>query len=255
MSISEQQFLQTDILGVLIDALTMDLTISAIEGWIERGEKHYVCICNVHSVMEAQRDPAYMTILNNAGLRTPDGMPLVWLSRRAGSKHVERVCGPDLLPQFVARSNITSHRHCFYGGGPGVADELVTKLAEHYPGAQITGSWQPPLQPIGAIEPDNVIDQINATCPHIVWVGLGGTKQDIWAANHLDRLNACAVIAVGAAFDFHAGRIKRAPKWMQASGIEWLYRFWQEPLRLGRRYVVDNIRFVTEVSARSLNRN
>ncbi len=235
---------QTDILGVQIDALTMELAISTIEGWIERGEEHYVCICNVHSVMSAQRDPAYMSVLKNAGLRTPDGMPLVWLSRRAGQKYVERVCGPDLLPALAARSQDTGHRHYFYGGAPGVAQDLADNLATRFPNIQVAGSQTPDWQPVGVIESHEVIDRINATRPDIIWVGLGSPKQEIWAANHLETTNASVIIAVGAAFDFHTGRIRRAPGWMQRNGLEWAYRFAQEPRRLWKRYVLLNTSFV-----------
>ena len=239
----------TNILGVQISSLTMPLAIKMIEGWVERGEKRYVCICTVHSVMEATRDSAYREVLNNAGLRTPDGMPLVWLSRRAGHTKVERVAGPDLLPELASRSAEAGHRHFFYGGPPGVADELARRLREKHAGLRVAGTHSPPMLPLGAVERDEVIRHINASGADIVWVGLGSPKQDFWVANHLDRLEAPVLIAVGAAFDFHSGRIKRAPVWMQRSGTEWLFRLTQDPKRLWRRYLIGNARFILRVVA------
>lgn len=236
----KEQITSTDILGVQISALNMPLAIETIEQWIENREKHYICICNVHSIMEAQRDPAYLDILNNAGLRMPDGMPLVWLSRRSGRKDVERVCGPDLLPEIVGRSQNTGHRHFFYGGAEGVAHLLAFELSERYKGLQIAGAHTPPMAPVGTIESDLIIQRINESKPDIIWVGLGSPKQDVWAAHHLERLDASVIVGVGAAFDFHVGRVRRAPVWMQRSGTEWLHRLIQDPRRLWRRYLVDN---------------
>jgi len=246
------QIASTDILGVQISALNMPLAIETIEQWIEKREKHYVCICTVHSVMEATRDPAYMEVLNNAGLRTPDGMPLVWLSRRAGRNEVSRVAGPDLMPELVSRSAQTGHRHFFYGGAPGVAEDLASRLSTRFPGLIIAGTHTPPMQPLGAIESEDIIDEINASNPDVVWVGLGAPKQDFWVRNHLDQLNTPVQIAVGAAFDFHSGRIKRAPEWMQRSGTEWIYRLSQDPKRLCRRYLLYNGQFVMRLAMGAL---
>jgi N-acetylglucosaminyldiphosphoundecaprenol N-acetyl-beta-D-mannosaminyltransferase len=234
----------TSILGVNISALNMPLAVETIERWIENREKHYVCICNVHSVMEAQRDSAYMEILNNAGLRTPDGMPLVWLSRHAGRDDVRRVCGPDLLPELVSRSAVTGHRHFFYGGVEGVAQDLATRLSARHPGLEVAGAITPAMQPVGAIESDALVETINKTAPDILWVGLGSPKQDVWAANHLSRLDVSVIIAVGAAFDFHTDRVRRAPAWMQRSGLEWAFRLSQDPKRLWQRYMLDNGQFL-----------
>jgi N-acetylglucosaminyldiphosphoundecaprenol N-acetyl-beta-D-mannosaminyltransferase len=237
----------TDILGVQINAINMPLAVETIESWIESREKHYVCICTVNSVMEANREPSYMEILNRAGMRTPDGMPLVWLSRKAGHRGVARVCGPDLMPELASRSSSTGHRHFFYGGAPGVAHELASRLSAKHPGLQIAGSYTPSMQLRGAIEPPEIVDRINDCRPDIVWIGLGTPKQDFWAANHREMLDAPVLIAVGAAFDFHSGRVKRAPHWMQRSGLEWLFRLSQDPRRLWRRYLLDNCSFVWSV--------
>ena len=238
----------TDVLGVQVSTISMRDAVSTIEGWIERGERHYVCICTVHTVMECQRDPDLMAAVNGAGMRTPDGMPLVWLSRRAGHREVTRVYGPDLMLELCARSGATGHRHYFYGGGPGVAVELVSRLSTQFPDLNVAGMHTPPMLPIGALESQETIDEINASGADVVWVGLGNPKQEWWVVNHRTLLNAPVLIAVGAAFDFHSGRVRQAPKWMQRSGMEWLFRLSQDPRRLWRRYLIGNAQFLLAIS-------
>lgn len=234
----------TNILGLRVSAIDMAEAVATIDGWIARRERQYVCICTVHTTMECDRDPALRAVVNGAGLRTPDGMPLVWLSRRSGHRHVERVYGPDLMLELCARSSRTGHRHFFYGGAPGVADTLASKLKERFPGLLVAGTHTPPMLPVGGIEDAATIERINAAKPDIVWVGLGTPKQDWWVATHRPLLDAPVLIAVGAAFDFHSGRIRQAPRWMQRSGLEWLFRLSQDPRRLWRRYSILNAKFI-----------
>lgn len=234
----------TSILGVPISALNMPLAVETIERWVDENEPHYVCIFTVHSVMECQDDPQMLRIAKGAGMCTPDGMPLVWLSRKAGHDKVSRVYGPDLMLELAERSAQTGHRHFFYGGMPGVADELAETLTVRFPGLQVAGTHTPPMQSKGEIESEDTIRKINDSGADIVWCGLGTPKQDYWVANHLSLLNAPVLIAVGAAFDFHTGRVKQAPAWMQRNGLEWFFRLTQDPRRLWKRYVVGNSRFV-----------
>lgn len=231
-------------LDVHISAIDMASAVETIEGWIENRDRQYVCICTVHTVMECQRDPALRKAVNGAGLRTPDGMPLVWLSRRAGQHHVSRVYGPDLMLELAGRSATTGHRHFFYGGSPGVAGQLAQNLGERFPGLNVAGSWTPPILPVGGVESSETISMLNDSQADIIWVGLGTPKQDWWVANHRPLLNAPVLIAVGAAFDFHTGRVRQAPRWMQRNGLEWLFRLSQDPRRLWRRYILDNGRFL-----------
>lgn len=242
----------TDVLGVKISATTIDDAITTIEDWVEHQEPQYVCICCVNNIMSAQDDPAYMELVNNAGLRTPDGMPLVWLSRRAGHKQVTRCYGPDLMLALCARSAETGHRHYFYGGGPGVAGELAGNLTSRFPGLHIAGVHTPPMLANGQMESQTTIDEINASGADIVWVGLNSPKQDWWVANHRPLLNAPVLIPVGAAFDFHSGRVRQAPRWIRHSGLEWLFRLSQDPKRLWRRYVIYNSRFVGKLITQRL---
>lgn len=239
---------RTNILGVGISALTMDLALRVIDGWIARRERRYVCVATVHSVMEAQRDPTLRAILNRSGLTTPDGMPLVWLSRRLGFPHVERVYGPDLLLALAEHGVERGYRHFFYGGGPGVADRLAARLAERFPGICIAGTYTPPFRPLPPEADAAVVELINGLEPDIVWVGLGCPKQEHWMAEHRERLDAPVLIGVGAAFDFLSGAKRQAPRWMQRSGLEWLFRLAQEPRRLGKRYLVYNPWFVLLVT-------
>lgn len=238
------EILTTDVLNVQISALNMALATETIEGWISDQDKNYVCICTVHTVMECQRNLQMMNIVNSAGMRTPDGMPLVWLSRRAGRSDVSRVYGPDLMMELARRSTDTGHSHFFYGGAPDVAEELAVRLKRQFPGLKVAGTHTPPMQMVGEIETQDVIDKINESGADIVWCGLGTPKQDFWVANHRNLLQAPVLIAVGAAFDFHTGRVKQAPTWMQRNGFEWLFRLSQDPKRLWRRYILDNARFV-----------
>ncbi len=248
------QLASTDILGVRISALNMGLAVDTIESWIENDEHQYVCICTVHTIMECQRSASLRQTVNAAGLRTPDGMPLVWLSRRAGHDHVSRVYGPDLMLELCQRSGTTGHRHFFYGGGPGVAERLVDRLTEQSPDLEVAGIHTPGMLANGELEARKTIDKINASRPDIVWVGLGAPKQDWWVANHRSLLDAPVLIAVGAAFDFHSGAIKQAPGWMQRNGLEWLFRLSQDPRRLWRRYILDNSRFVIRLGLSTLRK-
>ncbi len=237
----------TDVLGLHISAVTMGSTIAVIEGWIAEDAREYVCICTVHGVMEAKRNPRLQAKMNEAGLRTPDGMPLVWLSKLAGHHEVERVYGPDVMLALCAQSAKSAHRHFFYGGMPGVAEELSTRLKARFPKLEVAGLLTPSMLQVEEIASVETIQRINEANADIVWVGLSTPKQDWWVANHRSLLNAPVLIAVGAAFDFHSGRVRQAPTWMQRSGLEWLFRVSQDPRRLWSRYAVFNTLFLWEL--------
>jgi N-acetylglucosaminyldiphosphoundecaprenol N-acetyl-beta-D-mannosaminyltransferase len=235
---------KVNILGVEVSAINMKMALHTIEDWIARREPHYVCVTGVHGVMESQRDEEVRRIHNAAGLVTPDGMPLVWLSRLMGFSHVERVYGPDLMLTMCARSMTQGYRHFFYGGAPGVAEKLVLRLRARFPGLQVVGTYSPPFRPLTSEEDAAVVQHINAAQPDVVWVGIGTPKQDYWMKEHVGWLSAPVLIGVGAAFDFHAGVKRQAPRWMQRSGLEWLFRLMTEPRRLWRRYLINNSGFL-----------
>jgi N-acetylglucosaminyldiphosphoundecaprenol N-acetyl-beta-D-mannosaminyltransferase len=218
----------------------MEIVLRTIEDWISRREPHYVCVTPVHAVMESQRDKELRRIHNAAGLVTPDGMPLVWLSRLMGFPNVERVYGPDLTLAMCERSIKPRYQHFFYGGGPGVAEKLVLRLRSRFPGLKVCGTYSPPFRPLTLEEDRAIVAEINATKPDIVWVGISTPKQQYWMAEHVGQLSAPVLIGVGAAFDFHAGIKRQAPRWMQKIGLEWLFRLLSEPRRLWRRYLIDN---------------
>jgi N-acetylglucosaminyldiphosphoundecaprenol N-acetyl-beta-D-mannosaminyltransferase len=243
---------RVNVLGVGISPLTKDQALATMEGWIAQRDRQYVCVSGIHGVMESQRDARLRGIHNAAGMVTPDGMPLVWLSRLKGFPFVERVYGPDLLLAFCERSVTAGYRHFFYGGAPGVAERLIQRLRARFPGLRIVGSYSPPFRPLTPVESEMVVQMINAAEPDVVWVGLGTPKQERWMSEHRNCLAAPVFVGVGAAFDFHAGLKPQAPRWMQHSGLEWLFRLWKEPRRLWRRYLRNNPLFVWQILLQSL---
>jgi len=235
---------RADVLGVGVSAINMGMALLEIEEWIRAQEPHYVCITGVHGVMESQQDEELRRIHNAAGMVTPDGMPLVWLSRLRGFRHVERVYGPDLMMALCRESEKQGHSHFFYGGAPGVAEKLASRLKSRFPGLRVAGTHCPPFRPLTVEEDQAIVENINAVRPDIVWVGISTPRQERWMAEHVGRLNSSVLIGVGAAFDFHAGLKKQAPRWMQRGGLEWFFRLITEPRRLWRRYLVNNPSFL-----------
>ncbi len=235
-----------EILGVPVGILDMPKAVDLIGSWIGDGvpRGRYVCVTDVYNVMLAQQNPRHMDALRGADVVTPDGMPLVWVSWLRGIKETRRVSGPDLMPEICARSEETGWRHYFYGGADGVADKLAATLQAKYPRMQVAGAECPPFRPLTDEERAATIARIKATKADIVWVGLGCPKQEAWMFEHVGRLDGVVLIGVGAAFDFHTGRVARAPLWMQRSGFEWLHRLSSEPRRLWRRYLISAPQFV-----------
>ena len=237
-----------EVLGVPVSAIGPQDAVSVIDRWISTRSPHYVCVTGVHGVMECQRDRELQRIHERAGMVTPDGMPLVWLAHLDGRRGVERVYGPDLLLACCQRSLATGARHYFYGGAPGIAERLASRLAARFPGLQVAGTYTPPFGAVTDAEEARIVDDINHARPDIVWVGLSTPKQERWMAAHVGRLHAPVLVGVGAAFDFHAGVKRQAPRWMQRSGLEWSFRLATEPRRLWKRYLVNNPSFIWQVS-------
>jgi N-acetylglucosaminyldiphosphoundecaprenol N-acetyl-beta-D-mannosaminyltransferase len=231
---------RVNVLGVGVCAITMADALALIDRWIAAGVRRYVCVTGVHGVMESHVDPALRDIHNRAGLVTPDGMPLVWISWLRGHRQVERVYGPDLMLACCRASVSKGYRHFFYGGGPGVPERLAARLQVRFPGLNVVGTWSPPFRELSATEEEAMIDRMAAAQPDIVWVGLSTPKQERWMARSLGRVPAAVLIGVGAAFDVHAGLKKQAPQWMRRTGLEWLFRLATEPRRLWRRYLINN---------------
>lgn len=231
------------VIGTPIAAMGFDDAVQLLLDAPAAGQRWHVHFCTVHSIVEASDDPDLRAVFAAAdALSAPDGVPLVWVGRLRGVA-VERVCGPDLMPALIARSVPAGARHYFYGGAPGVAERLASRLSEATPGLIVAGTYSPPFRVLTPEEDAAEVAMINAARPDYVWVGLGAPKQDLWVASHRPQLEAPVLLAVGAAFDFHSGGLRRAPGWMQARGLEWLFRLYAEPRRLARRYVVTNSRF------------
>ena len=249
MSVKVQRF---NVLGVGIGQLNMELALAAIRDWVASRSRVYVCVCPVHSVMECRRSEEVRRVFNAAGMVTPDGMPLVWAARLRGQRGVERVYGPDLLLAQLSDSVAAGHRHYFYGGREGVAERLVAAMRKRFPDLQVAGWETPAFGPLEEICTPSTAATINAARPDIVWVGMSSPRQDLWMARMRGQLDAPVLIAVGAAYDFHTGSIRQAPRWMQRSGLEWLFRLVTEPRRLWRRYVYDNPRFLWEFGLQML---
>lgn len=241
-----------ELLGVWINAAPFAEVLEKVLRAPERGERLSIHFATAHTLVEA-RETVQLRRALTKGLVEPDGMPLVWLGRRAGLR-VERVCGPDFMPAAIEGGIALGRTHFFYGGAPGVAEALVGRLTVRYPGLRVAGILSPPFRRLAPHEEESIAAQVNAAKPDYVWVGLGTPKQDLWIAVNRPRLNAPVLLAVGAAFDFHAGRRRRAPRWMQRSGTEWIYRLSTEPRRLARRYTATNARFVRLVVEERLRR-
>jgi N-acetylglucosaminyldiphosphoundecaprenol N-acetyl-beta-D-mannosaminyltransferase len=231
------------LLGVPIDVVPFDQAVRTVLGWRGEGSSRTAHFCNVHLLVTAHDSPEVADLLELGTLNAPDGMPLVWLAHRLGMRG-ERIPGPDLMLAVMDRGRELGARHYLYGGGPGVAELLGQRLTTALPGLEIVGAWSPPFEPPTEAVTTADLERISAAAPHYVWVGLGAPKQEAWVEMARDHLNVAGILAVGAAFDFHSGTKRRAPRWMQRAGAEWLFRLATEPRRLWRRYLVTNTRFV-----------
>jgi len=241
---------RVDIFGGLIDALAWDDALACIGQWSQARESRYVCICNVHSVVSAYHDPGFRSVINDADMATPDGAPVAWMLRRLGYMGQQRINGPDLMWRYCEQAQSRDEPVFFYGSTEETLATLRIKLLAAFPGLKIAGSISPPFRPLTSAEDESIVAQVNASGAGVVWVSLGCPKQELWMAAHRGRINA-VMVGVGAAFDYHAGTLKRAPKWMQDRGLEWLHRFVSEPKRLWKRYLVGNSVFVV-LAARQL---
>jgi N-acetylglucosaminyldiphosphoundecaprenol N-acetyl-beta-D-mannosaminyltransferase len=226
-----------EVLGVRVHAAQMSDAITQLRAWIRNRETgRYVAVTGMHGVAESRQDGYFRKILNHADLVVPDGMPLVWLGRWHRYALRQRVTGSELMETFC-RETGPGCRHFFYGGGPGVADDLAHSLRQRY-GIVVTGTYAPPFRPLTEREEREVASRVEEADPDILWVGLSTPKQERWMYQHREKLNVPVMIGVGAAFDMNSGKLRRAPVWMQDYGLEWLFRLVVEPQRLWKRYLV-----------------
>ncbi|MDR6670313.1 WecB/TagA/CpsF family glycosyltransferase [Rhizobium sp. 1399] len=228
----------TNVLGVRVSAVNLKSATGLIEKVIEDGRKEYVCVRDAHGIVRCQKDPELRSIHNRAFLVTPDGMPLVWALKHAGHVESDRVYGPDLMLSVFNAGSSKGLRHFLYGATAETLEQLQARLLAKFPQARIVGSYAPPFRQLSVQEETDIADRLNRSGADIIWVGLSTPKQELWMARMRDRLEAPMLIGVGAAFDFHAGLKRQAPRIIQRSGFEWVFRLLCEPRRLWRRYAL-----------------
>jgi N-acetylglucosaminyldiphosphoundecaprenol N-acetyl-beta-D-mannosaminyltransferase len=233
-----------DVLGVRVDAVNMELVLARLAQMLRDREKGYLSAITVHGVMVAQRDPEFATAFADAAIAIPDGTPIAWVGRLQGHREMRYVTGPALMREVFLREEFAHCTHFFYGGDDGVAEDLVTYFRKIAPWARIVGTFTPPYRPLTKAEERLLIARIRRCKPDMIWVGLGTPKQDKFMRRYLPLLNTCLMFGVGAAFDFHTGRIQDCPAWVKEAGLQWIHRLMQDPKRLWRRYLCDNPAFL-----------
>jgi N-acetylglucosaminyldiphosphoundecaprenol N-acetyl-beta-D-mannosaminyltransferase len=224
-----------NILGISFNLIGYSDVLTTITSWRCRGERHYITLTPPHSVILCHRDRQLRQATDRAGLILPDGTGIILAARLLGYAHCGRVTGPTLMLKLCDGGCAQGFRHFFYGGQPGVADRLAERLRAQFSRLTVAGTCCPPFRPLTAAEDAAMVRQINRCHPDIVWVGLGSPKQEKWMAEHVGRIEAAALIGVGAAFDFHSGHVRWAPAWVRKAGLEWAYRLTREPRRMWRR--------------------
>jgi len=223
------------ILGVKFDLIGSADAHLTIEAWRQRRERHYITFSNPYVAVLCRRDEETAVALGRAGLTLPDGAGIVLAARLLGCHSLRRVTGPTFMLEICDWGRERGYRHFFYGGKEGVANTLAERLCQQFPGLEVAGTYSPPFRTLTQEEDEAAVRMINATRPDVVWVGLGAPKQEKWMAAHVGRIEAAAMIGVGAAFDFHSGNVKWAPAWVRRIGMEWSWRLAHEPRRLWRR--------------------
>jgi N-acetylglucosaminyldiphosphoundecaprenol N-acetyl-beta-D-mannosaminyltransferase len=240
---------RVNVLGVGVSAINLSLARDFLAGAIRDKTRGYICVTGVHGVMECQDDDTLRKIHNRALLCTPDGMPMVWCGKLSGHREMTRVYGPDLMLEICQLPGV---RHFLYGGANGAAQELQQQLRNKFPKLQIVGTYEPPWRALNEQEEAKLTQQVQQAKPDIIWVGLSTPKQERFMAQYLPKLDVTLMIGVGAAFDLLSGRVAQAPRWIQRSGLEWLYRLCREPKRLWRRYFRNNPRFAFAILCQAI---
>lgn len=231
------------ILGVNIAVINMKMLLEFITNNINKIKGQYICVSNVHTIVMAYDDKNYQNVQNNSILSIPDGGPLSSVGRKRGFSEMQRTTGPDFLDEILKISVEKKYRHYFYGSTEDTLKKMQSKIKEKYGNVYIVGMYSPPFRNLTDEEDAQIIKDINKVNPDFVWVGLGAPKQENWMYEHKNKVNSL-MIGVGAAFDYLADNIKRAPSWMQKLNLEWLYRLIQDPVRLFSRYLYTNTKFI-----------
>jgi N-acetylglucosaminyldiphosphoundecaprenol N-acetyl-beta-D-mannosaminyltransferase len=232
------------ILGVRVHNVTWEQTLAHVEIFIASRQPHHVVTVNPEFIMAAQRDPEFLSILNRADLALPDGIGLLWAGRWLGQPFQERVTGSDFVPRFAALAARRSYRPFFLGAAPGIAEQAAEKLAQQHPGFRVANCYAGSPDPA---EEDAIVLRVRESQPDALFVAYGAPAQDYWIARNLARLEVPVAMGVGGTFDFIAGVVPRAPRWMQRLGLEWLFRLMRQPWRWRRQVAL--VRFVGLVLA------
>jgi N-acetylglucosaminyldiphosphoundecaprenol N-acetyl-beta-D-mannosaminyltransferase len=241
------------VLGVDVDAVDMEGALGNVAAFLQSSLKGYVCVAGVHGIMEAQGNPQLLEIYCKAAMTIPDGMPLAWVGRMQGHSGMQRVTGPDLMLEVFRRKEFSETTHFFYGGREGVAAELRDKLQQQFPWVKIVGTYTPPFRELSECEETELFAHIATLKPDITWIGIGCPKQEIFMARYLPNLETKLMVGVGAAFDFHTGRIRDCANWMKRAGLQWLHRLLQDPRRLWWRYLRNNPAFLWRITLQMLH--
>jgi N-acetylglucosaminyldiphosphoundecaprenol N-acetyl-beta-D-mannosaminyltransferase len=241
-----------DVLGVKISAIDLRRAVDIADQSIRAENRGYVCVTGVHGVMEAQADSEFRSILNRAAINTPDGMPMSWVGRLQGFTQMDRVYGPSFMTAMCELSVRRGYRNFLYGGQPGIAELLKESLQSKHPGLQVVGTYTPPFRELTGEEEEEVFTRVRAAKPHILWIGLSTPKQERFMARYVDRLQVPLLVGVGAAFDYHTGRIRDCSPWIKRAGLQWLHRLLQDPKRLWKRYLRNNPAFIWNITLQML---
>jgi N-acetylglucosaminyldiphosphoundecaprenol N-acetyl-beta-D-mannosaminyltransferase len=240
------------VLGTPIALIDETSFLDIVQQWLAQKNAStpgtFVCFRDVHGVIRAKDDPALRLAHERSLMNAPDGMPLVWLARRRSGVDVKRVCGPDMLPSVCSLGQSKGWRHVFLGGTPSGLNALITSLKTRFPSIVVADAISPPFRPLSVAENEQFLDRIRSANADLIWIGLGSPKQELWMSKNAQNIPGAILMGVGAAFDIHAGVIKRAPAWLRTSGFEWVWRMVQEPRRLGWRYLTIILRFLLGVA-------
>ena len=236
------------VLGIPVAPLDMESAVARVKEELQSFRHGYICLIGVHGIMEAQRNPELAQIYAHATLVVPDGTPTVWVGRWQGFHNMRRVAGPDLMLEVFGRKEFAGCTHFLYGGEEGVAEELRERLARRFPWVHILGTYTPPFRELTLQEESSLATQIRELKPDMIWVGISTPKQERFMMRFLPQVDCTLMFGVGAAFDFHTGRIKDSPEWVKRAGLQWLHRLIQEPRRLFWRYARNNPAFLWHIA-------
>lgn len=238
----------TRVLGVDVAAVDMNGALQGVRNLLRNRDKSYICVGGVHGVMEAQRSPDVALAYAHAAFTIPDGMPLVWVGHAQGHPRMQRVTGPDFMIEIFRRKEFRQLKHFLYGGDVGVAQHLRSVLTAQFPWARIVAADTPPFRKLTHEEEIRFIQRAHALRPDIIWVGISCPRQELFMRRYLPLLDTRLMVGVGAAFDYHTGRIRDSADWVKKAGLQWLHRLVQDPRRLWKRYLLNNPAFVCRIA-------